>query len=167
MKRWWLTLLSVFWISGCVGYGGTLNEAVFAVYPPTQAPGYGSVFVTDESYSPPVIDSLRPTLRWSPIDEPIETDKYDIVIHETYPNSPLRWAIGPEVYYRQGLQALEHTLEIQLKSSQAYYWAVRIRRGEKPASKWSSFIFLRGCTFMGSGCTAEDLPFFLFVTPDK
>lgn len=165
--KYWLVVLSVFGISGCVGYGGTFNETVFAVYPPTKAPEYGFVFVTDKPYSPPVVDSLSPTLRWSPTDELIGFNKYDLVIHETYQNSSLAWAIGPEVYYRQGLQALEHTLEIQLKSDQAYYWAVRIRRGEKPVSKWSHFIFLRGCTFIGSGCTIEDFPYFLFITPAR
>jgi len=161
MKHWWLVLLSVFWMTGCVT-GGTLNETVFADYPKTKQTGS-----VTEPYSPPIIDSLKPTLRWSPVDEPVEFDKYDIVIYETYQNSTLAWAIGSEVYYRKGLQALEHTLEIQLKSNQAYYWAVRIRRDEKPASKWSRLIYYSGCTFIGSGCSTEDFPYFLFITPAR
>ena len=154
-------LLSVFWMSGCVT-GGTFNETVFADYPKTRQLGSLS-----EPYSPPVIDSLSPALRWSPIDEPIKSDKYDIVIHETYRDNAYMWAIGPRVYYRQELQALEHTLEIQLKSNQAYYWAVRIRRDEKSASTWSRFIYLSRCSIIGSGCTTEDFPYFLFITPAR
>ena len=162
MKYWWLVVLSVFWISGCVGYGGTFNETVFADYPKTKQLG-----PVTEPYSPPIIDSLKPTLRWSPIDEPLESDNYDIVLYEAYQNSTPAWAIGREVYYRQGLLALEHTLEIQLKPNKAYYWAIRIRRDEKPASKWSRFIYLSGCTFIGSACARAHFPYFLFITPAR
>ena len=160
MKHWWLVALSVLGISGCVGYGGTFNETVFADYPKTKQLG-----PVTEPYSPPIIDSLTPTLRWNPINEPLKSDKYDIVIHETYRHGSLTWAIGPEVYYRQELPTLEHTLEIQLKPNKAYYWAIRIRRNEKPASQWSRFVYLSNCTFIGSACAIEDFPYFLFITP--
>lgn len=164
MKHWWLVTLSIFGLSGCVGYGGVFYETVYTVYPQAEQP---ERFATD-SYRPPVIDSLKPTFRWRPVNEPQgPDDRYDILIHEAYRNSAVEWAIGREVYYRLGLDALEHTLEIQLEPDRAYYWAVRIRRDEKPTSEWSRFVYLSGCTFLGSACSTVGFPFFLFITPAR
>jgi hypothetical protein len=114
--------------------------------------------------------SLNPTFRWRPVEklEPLSPDnRYDILVHEAYQGNNLEWAIGQKVYYHEGLDTSDHTLEMQLEPNRAYYWAVRVRRGQKPATEWSRFIYFSSCSFIGTGCKREIFPFFLFMTPDK
>jgi hypothetical protein len=161
-QRWWIAV-GILGLSGC---GGVAYETAFTIYPPAEQTGWSPT----ESYRPPVVDSLKPTLRWRPVErlKPLAPDdRYDILVHEAYRGSTLEWAIGRKVYYREGLNTSNHTLEIQLAPNQTYYWAVRVRRGQKPATEWSSFIYFSNCSFIGTGCKRENFPFFLFVTPAK
>ncbi len=75
------------------------------------------------------------------------------------------WAIGKEVYYREGLTEPEHTLEVPLQPNREYYWSVRVRRGEE-VSEWSRFDY----TKVPGGCSMrqeEEYPLFWFRTPRK
>lgn len=117
---------------------------------------------------PPTVGSLRPTFRWEPVTEP--DARYDFIIYESHkiPAPSLLtedWAIGKEVYYRQGFEEPEHELEVPLQPNSAYYWSVRVRRGEN-VSDWSRFAYTR-CVPAYGGCDKADLPFFIFKTPDN
>jgi micrococcal nuclease len=108
------------------------------------------------------VDTLQPTFRWEPVAEP--DARYDFVIYDSYAPP----SIGPrgKVYYRQGLQEPEHTLEVSLQPDRKYYWSVRMRR-EEEVSEWSRFDYLK--IRMG-GCGAPfkstlEYPWFFFQTP--
>lgn len=107
-----------------------------------------------------VVESLRPTFRWVPVAD--ANARYDFVIFESYGLPGPREVVGREVYYREGLQQPEHTLEISLQPDRKYFWSVRVRRGME-VSAWSRFDrFVMGCTV---GTT--EYPFFLFRTPSE
>ncbi len=109
------------------------------------------------------VDTLQPTFRWEPVAEP--DARYDFIIYESY--GGVMAAVGREVYYREGLQALEHTLEVPLRPKHEYYWSIRVRRrGE--VSEWSRFDYKS----ISGGCpavtkTRHEHPFFRFRTPSK
>ena len=74
------------------------------------------------------------------------------------------WAIGKEVYYREGLKESKHELEVPLQPDRAYYWSVRVRRGGD-VSDWARFEFTRFQPYKGRVKT--EFPFFMFKTPSK
>ncbi len=106
----------------------------------------------------PVVESLQPTFRWEPVAD--SNARYDFVIFESY-DYPV---VGRKVYYREGLQEPEHTLEVSLQPDRKYYWSVRVRHGEH-VSEWSRFDFHRPGAY-GSQIY-EEFPLFRFETPDK
>ena len=115
---------------------------------------------TSISWSDRPRETLQPAFRWEPV---AGADvRYDLIILESLvPRySP---GVGKEVYFREGLQEPEHTLEVSLQPDREYYWSIRARRGEK-VSEWSSFTVHSGWGWSASSLT---YPFFRFRTPDK
>ncbi len=114
------------------------------------------------------VDRLTPLFRWEPAPGP--DPRYDFIIYEAheieclFPSEAYRceWAIGRKVYYRQGLQEPEHTLEVPLQPNREYYWSVRVRHGEN-VSAWSHFEFSQVFNLQRSH--TSEFPFFLFKTP--
>ena len=118
------------------------------------SPIAGLSYVSDQS---PVVKSLQPTFRWEPVDE--RDARYDLIIHESH----VLGAVGREVYYREGLQEPEHTLDVSLQPDREYYWSVRVRRGDQ-VSEWSRFDYWQA---VGCIINTNEFPFFQFRTPDK
>ncbi len=110
---------------------------------------------------PPVVEALQPTFRWKPAAD--ATARYDFVIFEGYGSEGE--VLGNKVYYREGLQQPEHTLEVSLQPDRVYYWSVRVRRGEE-VSEWSRFDWSNWAPVPGGSYYAE-YPFFTFRTPSK
>ncbi len=75
-------------------------------------------------------------------------------------------SIGPrgKVYYREGLQEPEHTLEVSLQPDRKYYWSVRMRRGEE-VSEWSRFDYRKIVFRWREVISTLEYPFFFFQTP--
>jgi hypothetical protein len=88
----------------------------------------------------PEIETLQPTLRWTPADAPATT--YDLAIYEGVIEGDFwhgeKRVPGGRVYYREGLPAPEHRLEQQLEEGKHYFWSVRTRNGET-VSPWSTY----------------------------
>lgn len=117
----------------------------------------------------PTVDRDRPTFSWQPAANP--NLRYDFIIYEAHAIGPSsnEWAIGKELYYREGLEQAEHQLEDPLMPGRTYFWSVRTRRGDA-VSEWSRFS-LRRCD-MGKvagppECHTEEFPFFIFKRPPK
>ena len=112
--------------------------------------------------SPTAVETLQPTFRWKPAAE--GDVRYDFIILESthYLGHPFKEVVGREVYYREGLQEPEHTLEVSLQPDREYYWSVRVRHGQE-VSEWS------GPAHYQEGYPASiwDEPFFRFRTPSK
>ena len=111
------------------------------------------------------VESLRPTFRWEPSRETNAT--YDVVVYEMLDS----WVPGKEVYYREGIVLAEHQMQKPLQPNSAYYWSVRVRRGED-VSGWSRFYsgecylaFAFVIPFVG--CQKTDHPFYIFETPKE
>jgi hypothetical protein len=105
------------------------------------------------------VETLQPTFRWKPAAE--GDVRYDFIILESHPH--YREVVGREVYYREGIQEPEHTLEVSLQPDREYYWSVRVRHGQE-VSEWS------GSSHWQFGYPAAhiwDEPFFRFRTPSK
>ena len=83
-------------------------------------------------YSPTVVESLVPQLKWQPASE--SEVRYDLVIFETTSSGKP----GRSVYYREGLEIAEHKVEQPLNPDAVYYWTVRSRKGPT-VSDWSSY----------------------------
>ena len=83
-------------------------------------------------YSPTIVDSLSPHLKWQAASE---TDaRYDVVILDTTASGKP----GQPVYYREGIEAAEHKVADTLKPDTNYYWSVRLRRGSS-VGDWSTY----------------------------
>ncbi len=115
---------------------------------------------------PRTLENLQPTFRWKPVAGP--DVRYDFIIYESH-KIPYSWAwveewvIGKGVYYREELKEPKHTLEVPLQPNRAYYWSVRVRRGEN-LSDWSRFDYRK---YQYGGGHKREFPFFIFKTPDK
>ena len=162
MKQWlWGLAVGLIGLTGCF-------------FPITQIHGVTPTYpeVCPASLSLCKVDSLTPLFRWTPAYEP--DVRYDFIIYEAHEigcsflallSVECEWAIGREVYYREGLQKPEHTVEISLQPDSEYYWSVRIRYGDN-VSSWSRFeyrwVYVTP-TLVGQD--AWEFPFFLFKTP--
>lgn len=104
------------------------------------------------------VKSLQPTFRWEPVTD--STAHYDFIVLESYGSEAV---VGRIVYYREGLEEPEHTLEVSLQPDREYYWSVRVRRGEE-VSKWSRFDYWALTAY---GRSHYEFPFFRFRTPSK
>jgi hypothetical protein len=96
----------------------------------------------------PVVESLRPTLRWEPLPRPrdetpanrgviarLSDVTYDLKVWEASHGYPERL-----VYDRGGLRAPEHRLEQDLDPDSRYFWTFRARYrldGEPRATRWA------------------------------
>ncbi len=121
-----------------------------------------------DSYDPPVVDSLSPTLSWETICQ-TRGERYDLAIYKTQRVDDADWPVGKRIYFREGIPTREHKLDITLRPNQAYYWSIRVPclavTGVSPT--WSRFVYYSNWSFIGSGCLIEDFPFFLFATPPQ
>jgi hypothetical protein len=111
---------------------------------------------------PTAVETLQPTFRWKPAAE--GDVRYDFIILEDHPHLRHRFkeVVGREVYYREGLQEPEHTLEVSLQPDREYWWSVRVRHGQE-VSEWSGAAHY----FEGWSVNRWDEPFFRFRTPSK
>lgn len=155
MRRWlWVIAGGFLGLTAC---GRATIHGVTPIYPKV-------------GLRPPTVESLRPTFRWEPVAEP--DARYDFITYESHELARWEWAIGKEVYYREGLKEAEHKLEVLLQPNRAYYWSMRVRRGEI-ISDWSRFDYSEylGCfpSYIPlAGCGEKyEFPFFLFRTPAK
>jgi len=124
---------------------------------------HGVTPISPEAGRDPAVETLQPTFRWEPVAEP--DARYDFIIYESY--GGVVAAVGREVYYREGLQAPEHTLEVPLQPKHEYYWSIRVRR-RREVSEWSRFDYksiVGGCPVFVK--TRHEHPFFRFRTPSK
>ena len=119
---------------------------------------HGVTPISPRAKLPTAVETLQPTFRWKPAAE--GDVRYDFIILESHPYEEV---VGREVYYREGLQEPEHTLEVSLQPDREYYWSVRVRHGQE-VSEWSGPAhhiegYPHGRTW--------DEPFFRFRTPSK
>lgn len=105
------------------------------------------------------VETLQPTFRWEPAAE--GGVRYDFIILESHPH--YREVVGREVYYKEGLQEPEHTLEVSLQPYRVYYWSVRLRHGQE-VSEWSGPAY---ANVGWPGFQIGDRAFFTFRTPSK
>ncbi len=112
--------------------------------------------------SPTAVETLQPTFRWKPAAE--GDVRYDFIILESHPHvrHPFNGVVGREVYYREGLQEPEHTLEVSLQPDREYYWSVRVRHGQE-VSEWSGAAHYYEIDVVN----IWDEPFFRFRTPSR
>lgn len=96
-----------------------------------------------EPIKPKYVDKTKdvmPTFKWKPAEK--ENVKYDFIIYEAVPAGGLRIGDdsdpGKALYYREGLDKPEHTVEKPLAPGEKYYWSVRVRESEK-IGPWSVF----------------------------
>lgn len=89
------------------------------------------------------VDSVTPTLTWTPSSQPGVT--YDVLIYEAvqYARNPLGVVKdsvqGAQVQYEQGITS--PMLKVSpLRPNTTYFWSVRLRRGEI-VSNWSTFSY--------------------------
>lgn len=99
-----------------------------------------------EPIKPKYVDKtkdIRPTFQWKPAEK--ENVKYDFIIYEvswvggewgsgTRPTP----VAGKTLYYREGLDKPEHTVEKPLAPGQDYLWSVRVRENGK-VGPWSLY----------------------------
>jgi len=125
---------------------------------------HGVTPISPEVGQDPTVETLQPTFRWEPVAG--QDARYDFIIYESY--GGIMAAVGREVYYREGLQEPEHTIEVELKPKHGYFWSVRVRRGEE-VSEWSRYDFrdVGGVPFWVLARFEHDYPFFRFRTPSK
>lgn len=145
----WLIVICFIWFSACTTFYG-----VTPLYPEVGHPNFAAV-----------VDTLQPTLRWKPSAESDATS-YDLIIYECVKitaswQTPERRILGKEVYYREGLNQIEHKIEEPLKPDTEYFWSVRIRQGSK-VSAWSKY---NHEFFLGVGYARWTNLYFLFKTP--
>jgi hypothetical protein len=152
MKRWLLIVMvgGFLGLTSCAAW--TTIQGVTPIYPKAWQ-SIGGV--------PASVSSLQPTFRWEAATE--SDAQYDFIMYESHKIQG-DWAIGREVYYRQGLNKPEHALGIVLQPNTAYYWSVRIRHREG-VTPWSAFVY--NVAAIGGGGSAIRYPFFIFETPEK
>lgn len=113
-----------------------------AKLPPDVCPASGMHF--------PVIDSLRPTLRWGTFPREIDRQQLDHTILNMIGNVTYDLKIwqaegcerGWLIYERTGLPKPEHTMEISLAPARQYFWSVRtqfIIEGRPSVTHWALF----------------------------
>jgi hypothetical protein len=97
-----------------------------------------------------VIDTLRPTLRWSEFPRDLDRQQLDPALMQKISNVTYDlkiWAVegcerGWLIYERAGLAAPEHPIEEALAPASRYFWSVRARFAldDRPmATRWSHF----------------------------
>ncbi len=123
---------------------------------------HGVTPISPEAGRDPAVETLQPTFRWEPVAE--QDARYDFIIYESY--GGVIAAVGREVYYREGLQEPEYTLEDPLQPKHKYYWSIRVRRGEE-VSEWSRFDFRPAIGCVPAPRSEHEYPFFRFRTPSK
>lgn len=132
---------------GCTTYSG-----VKPIYPDVGNPNW-----------PTVVDGLQPTFQW---EAHPDAESYDFIIYEGIKTQSFfggtKWAVGREVYYREGLQSTKHQVDQPLKPSTEYYWSVRTRRGSI-VSRWSLYDYE---IFLGTAYMKVTNQPFIFKTPD-
>jgi len=112
----------------------------------------------------PMVDSLRPLLRWDAFpragDSPaVQAVTYDLKVWEV--EDCARSAL---VYERAGLRVPEHRLEAPLAAGSRYFWSLRARyaaNGRTAATPWSFFA-------PGTSCELAEVPdgqWHRFATP--
>ena len=124
---------------------------------------HGVTPISPRAKLPTAVETLQPTFRWKPAAE--GDVRYDFIILESHPHlrHPFKEVVGREVYYREGLQEPEHTLEVSLQPDREYYWSVRVRHGQE-VSEWSGAAHYRESP---NAVNIWDDPFFRFWTPSK
>lgn len=113
------------------------------------------------------VDSLAPTLKWTPSPRPDVT--YDVLVYEEQ-NFPRNLAgvvmdslPGRQIYYAQGVRDPMVKLDPPLRPGGSYLWSVRLRRGEA-VSTWSTFGYF---DFFLVGWQSGRGRWFSFSTPAK
>ncbi len=99
MKKYFLIILYVVFISGCVS--------------------------TKYSYVEPdlIEPTLTPILKWKPYND---SKSYDLAVWESiWIPSEKRYAVGKRIHYVEKIVDIEYQLPIQLKNNLNYYWSVR------------------------------------------
>jgi hypothetical protein len=81
------------------------------------------------------VDTLQPTLRWEPSEEPGVT--YDVRVQANLSSETFRDA-NDIPFLREGLREPFCKIEPALKPGREYLWAVRVRRGDE-ITAWSSY----------------------------
>jgi hypothetical protein len=161
--RSWLAALAVGFLvlTGCVGVWWTDIQGQVT---PTSPKAANCLL-----QSPARVESLRPAFRWKPV--ALSDAQYDFIIFEAHETSVdprwIKWIIGREVYYREGIPEPEYRLDDPLQPKAYYFWSVRVRRAGS-VSEWS----LVGCRsesiHLGGGSSGRFyFPFFIFKTPSE
>jgi hypothetical protein len=142
-------------ISGVVLISCTRSTGVKPIYPEV---GYHNITLIK-------VDSLQPTFRWKPW---LGAVTYDLIIYEAITKPWSFWTgvqqqqVGREIYYREGLKETEHKIEEPLRPRTAYFWSVRIRKGQE-VSDWSLYDYPAFWYAINKGWHYP----FLFDTPEK
>lgn len=133
-------------LSGC-----TTPRGITPIYPAIGNPNF-----------PRQVESLQPTFEWEIVPE---VDAYDLAVYEVVKTGslwePTTRTMGREIYYREGLKAPRHKIEMTLTPTQEYYWSIRTRVGDS-VSDWSVYDYT---LFLGTGVYQEKSTPFIFKTP--
>ena len=114
-----------------------------------------------------VVNSLAPTLKWTPSPQPDVT--YDVLVYEDQkiPRNPLGAVMdslpGRQIYYAEALRDPMVRLDPPLRPGGSYLWSVRLRRGET-VSTWSTYGYFH---FFLVGWQSGRGRWFSFSTPAK
>ena len=118
-----------------------------------------------------IVDSLRPTLRWSSFPRDLDRKKLDPALLQKVSDISYDlkiWEVegcarGKLVYENTGMNAAKHQLEYPLKPGQRYYWTFRARfkvDNQHMATSWA-FFDQYGCY----PDNIKDWMYYRFVTP--
>ena len=84
---------------------------------------------------PNKVESLQPTLEWTP--GPDAGVTYDVIIYAGVAQNDY-WVAGKQVYLREGLTTTKHTVDQALSPDTTYVWSVRtVSNGKRSA--WSQY----------------------------
>ena len=81
-----------------------------------------------------VVSDLQPMLTWAPSKEAGVT--YDLMIYESAQKEISTAMTGQGQYFREGLSGTSHKVEVPLKPSTEYKWAIRTRKGSQ-VGEWN------------------------------
>jgi len=80
---------------------------------------------------------IKPHFQWEPSQN--EGVKYDFAIFELVYKGQIATP-GKTIYYKEGLDVPEHTIDIELNKGVTYLWSVRVRDKET-VEPWSKYDF--------------------------
>jgi len=144
-----LTGAVVLLMPSCVGFNQYNGIQPVSPLPPARLSQTRGGFGQSKTPSGvPVVDSLQPTLSWTPVDSGKTIYDLEVCLGAAklaeavlgYNNGNVAYGPGKQVYYRESIAGSSHRLEQPLSPSTVYVWSVRTRSGDE-VGPWSTYNF--------------------------